>query len=300
MYKKFFGFNRSPFELSPDPHFLFATEKIKETLFSICYAIAQRKGYVVLTGEVGTGKTLMTRCLLDLLKWQQVKFSNIFNPRLSPYDFLHFVVRDLGIEVTEPTTANLLHELYKFLLAEAEKGLTTVLVIDEAQQLSMDVLEEVRLLTNLETTQQKLLQIILVGQPELDAKLDSYELRQLKQRISIRCRLEPLNENDIRVYIERRLKLAGGDEVLSIFPPQTVSAIFRYSFGFPRVVNSLCDQGLLVAYALRSKTVSVEMIDEIAKYLRLQPTPSLVEQERPRTAVVGGQQVAGKSLHQMV
>jgi len=143
MYKDFFGLKRSPFELSPDPYFVLPTAKIKDTLFSIYYAIAQRKGFVVLTGEVGTGKTLMIRCLLTLLKRQQVRFCNVFNPRLSPLDFLRFVVHDLGIDVAEPTKANLLQALYRFLLAQAEKGLTTVLVIDEAQQLPLSVLEEV-------------------------------------------------------------------------------------------------------------------------------------------------------------
>lgn len=301
MYKTFFGLKRSPFELSPDPYFVFPTEKIKETLFSVYYAIAQRKGFVVVTGEVGTGKTLMMRCLLDLLKRQQVRFSNVFNPRLSPLDFLRYVTHDLGINVPEPTKANLLQALYRFLLAEVAKGLTTVLVIDEAQQLPLSVLEEVRLLTNLETTQQKLLQIILVGQPELDARLDSYELRQLKQRIAVRCRLEPLRENEVRTYVERRLQLAGANGyVQTLFPPETLSAVYRYSFGVPRIINSLCDQGLLAAYARNTKVVSVEMIDEIATYLRLQPTPTLLGPEKTRSNGGAGQQAAAKSLLQMI
>ena len=300
MYKDFFGLKRSPFELSPDPYFVLPTAKIKDTLFSVYYAIAQRKGFVVLTGEVGTGKTLMVRCLLALLKRQQVRFCNVFNPRLSPLDFLRFVVHDLGIDVAESTKANLLQALYRFLLAQAEKGLTTVLVIDEAQQLPLSVLEEVRLLTNLETTQQKLLQIILVGQPELDAMLDSYELRQLKQRVAIRCRLQPLCESDVAVYVQRRLLLAGADGYPEIFPPETISAIFRYSFGLPRIINSLCDHGLLAAYARRSKVVSVDMINEIAAYLRLQPKPTLLAPERTRTNGNGGEQAAAKTLLQML
>jgi general secretion pathway protein A len=190
----------------------------------------------------------------------------------------------------------LLHALYQFLLAEAGKGLTTVIVIDEAQQLPLNVLEEVRLLTNLETAQQKLVQVVLVGQPELDAKLDSYELRQLKQRISIRCRLEPFGESDVRTYIDRRLQLAGANVYAqTIFPPDTVSAVYRYSFGVPRIINSLCDQGLLAAYARHSTVVTVDMIDEIATYLRLQPT--LLEPEKTASDSGASKQAAAKLLH---
>jgi general secretion pathway protein A len=298
MYKSFFGLKRNPFELSPDPFFVLVTEKMKEALFSLYYAIAQRKGFVVLTGEVGTGKTLMVQCLLLLLKQQKVRFSNVFNPRLSPLDFLHFVVRDLGIDVAEPTKANLLHALCRFVLAEAEKGLTTVLIIDEAQQLPTSVMEELRLLTNLETTQHKLLQVILIGQPELDVKLDSYELRQLKQRIAVRCRLEPLCENDVRLYMEHRLQLAGLSGHSSIFPSETVSAIFRYSSGLPRIVNTLCDQGLLAAFARGSQVVLPEIIDEIAAYFRLQPIPTLVEPDRSRNGGNVGQPITAKSFVQ--
>src|SRR5437660_10854276 len=149
MYRDFFGLKRNPFELSPDPYFLLPTDKMKEALFSVHYAIAERKGFVVVSGEVGTGKTLMVRCLLDLLKRQHIQFANVFNPRLAPIDFLRFVVNDLGITVAESTKANLLLGLYRFLLTQLEKKLTTVLVVDEAHELSLSVLEEIRLITNL-------------------------------------------------------------------------------------------------------------------------------------------------------
>jgi general secretion pathway protein A len=298
MYTKFFGLERNPFELSPDPHFIFATEKIKETLVAIHYAIAQRKGFVVLTGEVGTGKTLMMRWLFDVLKHHHIPFANVFNPRLTALNFLHYVVQDLGITVSEPTKAGLLQALYKFLLAQVQKGLTTVVVIDEAQQLPAIVLEEIRLLTNLETTKQKLVQIILAGQPELDVKLDSYELRQLKQRIAVRCRLEPLSRHEIPNYIERRLELAGSKtSAEAIFPIHTVEAIYRHSSGIPRVINSLCDQALLVAYARGSKLVTTYMVDEVADYFRLQPTSTLQELEkRPANGVASQQQIARSIL----
>ena len=172
-----------------------------------------------MTGEVGTGKTLVLRCLVELWEREQIPFAYFIGPRLSTMDFLSYITFELGITVAEPSKGKLLRALYGFLLAQFEKGLTTVLIIDEAHQMPRSVLEEIRLLTNFETAQQKLLQIVLVGQPELDKKLDSVELRSLKQRIAVRCRLEPLREEEVRSYIERRLELAGaGAQAAAIFP----------------------------------------------------------------------------------
>src|SRR5712691_88798 len=190
MYKKFYGLKRNPFEMSPHPYFFFLTEQHNEALAAIYYGIARRKGFVVMTGEVGTGKTLLVRYLLELLNRQQVAFANVFNPLLSGIDFLRYIAGDLGLKLDNQSKSSLLLELNNFLIARHRKGLPTVLVVDEAQHLFPEVLEEIRLLTNLETSQQKLLQILLVGQPELDQKLDSHELRQLKQRIALRCHLE--------------------------------------------------------------------------------------------------------------
>jgi general secretion pathway protein A len=278
MYNGFFGFERSPFELSPDPHFFFPLDKSKEALASIYYALCQRKGFVVMTGEVGTGKTLLIRCLMELLKRQQIPFANVFNPRLSDIDFLTYVSFDLGIKVTDRSKSSLLRGLYSFLLVQLQKGLTTVLVVDEAHQMPLEVLEEIRLLTNLETSQQKLIQILLVGQPEFESRLDSFDLRQLKQRIAVRCRLEPYTIVETRQYVERRLARAGaGPTARSIFPLDTVESIQRYSLGIPRLINSICDQALVAAYARQMRTVPVELIDEVASYFRLQPVPELVE-----------------------
>src|SRR5688572_933195 len=197
MYNDFFKLNSSPFELSPDPSFLFASEKSKDALASISYAVSRRKGFVVMTGEVGTGKTMILRCLFELWERERVPFAYFIGPRLSTMDFLKYIAFELGIEVAEPTKGNLLRALYGFLLAQFENDLTTVLVIDEAHQISQSVLEEIRLLANFETAQQKLLQIVLAGQPELDKKLDSMELRSLKQRIAVRCNLEPLGAEEV-------------------------------------------------------------------------------------------------------
>jgi general secretion pathway protein A len=272
MYKAFFGLNRNPFELSPDPSFMCPLGRSQEAVASIYHAILRRKGFVVLTGEVGTGKTLAVRYLCQLWKDRRIPFANIIGPRLSVTDFLNYVAFDLGIKVAQPSKGNLLLALYEFLLAQFEKGLTTVLIIDEAHQTTLAVLEEIRRLSNFETAQEKLLQILLVGQPELDKKLDSFELRQLKQRIAIRCQLEPLCEEETHRYIEHRLRLAGAHSPADvIFPAATVSAIYRYSSGIPRLVNSICEQALVAAYARQVIVVPVGIIDEVAAYFRLLP-----------------------------
>lgn len=274
MYKEFFALKRSPFELSPDPFFLFSSDQSREALASISYAVAQRKGFVVMTGEVGTGKTLILRCLFELWEREQVPFAYFIGPKLSTMDFLKYIAFELGIKVPDPTKGNLLRALYGFLLAQFEKDLTTVLIIDEAHQIPPSVLEEVRLLANFETAEQKLLQILLVGQPELDEKLNSVDLRSLKQRIAVRCHLEPLRGEHVRRYIERRLELAGaGPEAATIFPAAATKAIESYSLGIPRLINSICDQALVAACARRIRVVPVEIIDEVASRFRLAPAP---------------------------
>jgi len=298
MYKKFFGLERNPFDLSPDPYFVFPTDRTKETLAAVYYAVARRKGFVVLTGEVGTGKTLMVRCLLKLWKRQQVAFSNVFNPKLSSLDFLRFIAHDLGLKVTEGSKGNVLAALYQFLLGQAQKGSTTVLIVDEAHQLSMNAMEEIRLLTNLETTQQKLVQIILVGQPELDRKLDSFELRQLKQRIAVRCQLEPPSGQETATYIERRLRLSGaGERATAIIPVQVVEAIYRYSQGIPRSINAICEQSLIAAFARGCTAITPEIIEEVASYFRLHGE---VQPLRPALASTANSQTMASALLQLV
>jgi general secretion pathway protein A len=284
MYKAFFGLNANPFELSPDPFFMVSSEKSKEALASISVAVGRRKGFVVMTGEVGTGKTLVLRSLFELWEREQIPFAYFIGPRLSTVDFLSYINFELGIKVDVPTKGNLLRALYGFLLAQFEKGLTTVLIIDEAHQIPRSVLEEIRLLTNFETSQQKLIQIILAGQPELDKKLDSPELRSLKQRIAVRCTLEPLRPEEIRNYVERRLVLAGADPetAASIFPVDTVKAIYRYSQGIQRLINNICDQALIAACTCQIRVVPVELIDQIASRFRLEPAP---DPKRARTSV---------------
>ena len=282
MYENFFGLKRSPFEISPDPHFLFPTSHHTEALAAIYFGICRRKGFVVITGEVGTGKTLLVRCLLDLLHRQQIAFANVFNAQLSDVDFLRYIAGDLGLKLRGQSKSELLLELNHFLIQRHHKGQTTVLVVDEAQNLSAAVLEEIRLLTNLETSQQKLLQILLVGQPELEEKLESHELRQLKQRIALRCRLKPLTQEETQRYIACRLRQAGADERAdSIFPSGASMAIHRCSNGIPRLVNTICENALISAFSVRSMTVTPEMIKEIATEFRLDPASTSITKGAP-------------------
>lgn len=271
MYKAFYNLTRNPFEITPDPSFLFPTKKHNEALASLYYGVRRHKGFVVLTGEVGTGKTLLLRCLLQLLKRNNdVVYAYVFNGRLSSAEFLQYVAGDLGLPVSNKNKAELLLELSNYVIDRGRKNLTTVLVVDEAHQLSTEILEEIRLLTNLETTQAKLLQILLVGQPELDEKLDSFDLRQLKQRIAFRSRLVNLDLSETRGYIERRLQLAGANSHASVlFPPQTIAAVYRATGGSPRLINTVCENALIAAYSKQLQSVSPEIVEEIAAEFRL-------------------------------
>jgi general secretion pathway protein A len=272
MYKRFFSLSRNPFDISPDPYFLFPTHRYKDALASIYYGIRRRKGFAVMTGEVGTGKTLLVRCLLEVLDRQQISFANVFNPLLSSTEFLRYVAGDLGLKPQDNSKCSLLPTLNELLIARYRKGLSTVLIVDEAQHLQPEVLEEIRLLTNLETSQEKLLQILLVGQPELEERLDSPELRQLKQRIALRCRLEALDEAETKEYIVQRLRRAGmatGAE--GVFPADTVSAVYQFSHGIPRLINTLCENALMAAFAQQTKSVSPHMVREVSVEFRLDP-----------------------------
>jgi general secretion pathway protein A len=270
MYKSFFNLQRNPFEITPDPAFMFPTQRHNEALAALYYGVQRRKGFVVMTGEVGTGKTLVVRCLLELLNRQSVTYAYVFNSRLCPEEFLRYVSGDLGIPGTGKSKGELLLDLSAYLVSRYQRKLTTVLVVDEAHHLTSEVLEEIRLLTNLETADQKLLQILLVGQPELDHKLDSVELRQLKQRIAWRSHLDPLTGEETAGYIHRRMRIAGANSHAgSIFPRETIETIYRHARGIPRLINTVCENVLINAYARQSRTVTPSMVEEAAYDLRL-------------------------------
>jgi general secretion pathway protein A len=269
MYKSFYNLQRNPFEITPDPSFLFPTTRHNEALASLYYGVTSHRGFVVLTGEVGTGKTLILRSLLGLLQRRDIAFALIFNPTLSPIEFMRYIARDFGLPVAGKAKDELIHVLNGFLLQRHEKKLTTILVVDEAHHLSEEILEEVRLLTNLETSQQKLLQIVLAGQPELDEKLDSQGLRQLKQRIALRCYLAPLSLAETRAYMSSRLKIAGATGANQIFTGPAIEAVFGQSRGIPRLINTICENALLAGYAKHAATVTSEIIDDVAHDLRL-------------------------------
>jgi type II secretory pathway predicted ATPase ExeA len=271
MYKKFYGLTRNPFGVSPDPYFFYPTPRHTEALANLAYGVLRRRGFVVVTGEVGTGKTLLVRCLLEALTRNKIAFAYVYNPVVSVSEFLSHVIADLGLlPLTGRTKTEALTRLNNYLLERSRQDLTTALVVDEAQLLSWELLEEIRLLTNLETTKHKLLQIVLVGQPEFEEKLDSQQLRQLKQRIGLRCSLKPLEIKELQGYIHQRLELSGANShAASIFPDETIALIQKFSRGIPRLVNTLCENSLLLGFGHNQHQITPEIVQEVAGDLHL-------------------------------
>jgi general secretion pathway protein A len=269
VYRAFFGFKDDPFSLSPDPTFLYRSEQHEEALSNLIYGVQGRKGFIVLTGEIGTGKTTMLECLRDYLAKQRVEFAFVFNSRINSAEFLEMVAWDFDLKCDRKSKPEILAALNDMLVVEAEKGSTAVLIVDETHNLEWDVLEEIRLLGNLENRRGKLLQIILAGQPELDRKLDAPNLRNLKQRIVLRYNLSPFNEQDTAKYIDSRFSTAGVPNQ-TVFPPDLVHEIHRRSQGIPRLINAICDNLLLTAFADASRVATSEMLDEVSEDMRLE------------------------------
>ena len=274
MYKTFFGLQANPFGISPDPRFLYMMPHTREALANLEYGISSRKGFIVLTGEVGTGKTTLLNRALASFEASRVHTSFVFNPRLETLDLFEFILSDFGIPIVNRTKSSMLIQLNRWLIERFREGETCVVVIDEAQNLSLDLLEEVRLLTNLETGSQKLLQIILSGQPELEDKLRQPVVRQLRQRISLWCRTQALTQAETARYITERLRIAGTTE--TIFPPDTVIAIHRVSRGIPRIINLLCEHSLMVAYADQERQIPPAIVAYVAEDQGLDAQPFLV------------------------
>jgi general secretion pathway protein A len=268
MYNAFFGFEENPFSLSPDPAFLYRSPQHEEALANLIYGVQSRKGFIVLTGEVGTGKTTMLECLRDYLEAQRVEFAFVFNSRVTPEQFFEMIAYDLDLRCQRTSKTEVLIALNDLLLQQAHHGRTTVLIIDEAHNLEWEVLEEIRMLGNLENRRGKLIQVILAGQPELDRKLDAPNLRQLKQRIVLRCSLDPFTEEQTTEYILSRLAKAGMPEQ-TVFPLEVLSEVHARSQGIPRIINAICDNLLLTAFAMESRVATLHMLDEVCQDMRL-------------------------------
>ncbi|HWN74487.1 MAG TPA: AAA family ATPase [Candidatus Udaeobacter sp.] len=268
MYKSFYGLKENPFNVNPDPRFLFLTKQIEEALTGLMYGIQTRKGFITLTGEVGTGKTTLINRLLDWLHHRRARTAFLFNSRMNSSQLFDFILAEFDIPCESKSKSQQLLKLNHWLLERYRDGETVVLIIDEAQNLTYPVLEEIRLLTNLETSTEKLLQIVLSGQPELEEKLKLPQLRQLRQRIMLRCRTTPLSEEQTREYIAERLRIAGasGDPIFSI---KTIETIHVYSLGIPRVINLLCEHSLVNGFVEQQRPIQPKIVEEVAHEFQL-------------------------------
>jgi general secretion pathway protein A len=258
MYTAFYGLREKPFALSPDPRFLFLAASHREALAHVLYGVEQGEGFIAVTGEVGTGKTTLCRTLLERLG-RDTEVAFVFNPKLSGEDLLRAINHEFGLITEGRTRAELSDQLNEFLLEQKRAGRRVLLIVDEAQNLAAETLEEIRLLSNLETSTSKLIQILLFGQPELDDKLDSNELRQLRQRISVRWSLGALSSAESREYVRHRLRIAAEHDP-EIFSARALAEVHRRARGIPRLVNLLCDRALLAGYAAGERRVGPEQV----------------------------------------
>jgi general secretion pathway protein A len=259
MYCEFYGFREKPFNITPNPRFIFLSKNHREAFAHLLYGIDNHAGFIKLTGEVGTGKTTVLRTLFEQLDERGHRTALIFNPFLTAQELVRSINQEFGIPWEGLNNSELLHALNRFLLNENAAGRTVVLVIDEAQNLEPQVLEQIRLISNLETKTDKLIQIVLAGQPELGQLLARSELRQLSQRITVSYHLTPLDYDDTKSYIEHRLEVAG-DWRAATFTPQAFKQVFGFSGGVPRLINILCDRALLFGYLEESKEISGRMV----------------------------------------
>ncbi len=269
MYLDFFQLQEFPFSITPDPKYLYLTVNHRAAFDHLLYGITQRRGFIELTGEVGCGKSTLCRAVLEQLGGQ-IRSALILNPCLNGLQLLRAILVDLGITAPRQDRFSLLQALNAFLLEQAAAGTIVALIIDEAQELPRRTMEEVRLLSNLETVQQKLIQIVLAGQPELKERLDDPALRQLRQRITVRYHIPPLALEDIGGYINHRLRTAGAPPEL-LFTPEAVAAVGRYARGVPRLINSLCDYALMAGYAANSRTIDAAAVARAEAQLEGRP-----------------------------
>jgi type II secretory pathway predicted ATPase ExeA len=281
MYKSFFKLKENPFNVNPDPRYLYLTKEIEEALTGLMYGIQTRKGFITLTGEVGTGKTTLVNRLLDWLHHKRAKTAFLFNSRMNTNQLFDFILAEFDIVCDSKSKSQQLLRLNHWLLDRYRAGETVVLIIDEAQNLTYPVLEEIRLLTNLETATDKLLQIVLSGQPELEEKLRLPQLRQLRQRIMLRCKTSAFTKEQTHEYIAERLRIAGAD-AQPIFSPEAMDAVYFYSLGIPRVINLLCEHSLVNAYVEQQRPVMPKTVAEVASEFQLDEVSPIAPNGAPR------------------
>ncbi len=266
MYNDFYKLKENPFNITSDPSFFFASSRHEEAFEHLVYGIQSRKGIIVVTGEIGTGKTTLCRTLLNRLD-DKIKTALILNPSFSDLQLLQMIINDLGIQCDKKNKLDLVGAISLFLVEESSKGNNVAVIIDECQNLNVRQLEQIRLLSNLETEKEKLLQIILVGQPELAEKLQNPALRQLTQRVTVRYHILPLQKEEVHAYINHRLKIAGANPTLC-FTPKAIDAIYNYSKGTPRVINILCDRALLAGFVRETFSIDEQLIHDSAKEIQ--------------------------------
>jgi general secretion pathway protein A len=309
MYNSYFGFSVSPFSVTPDPSFFYTNPVYQEAYANLRYGIEAKKGFIVITGEVGTGKTTLLRKLMMHNLEGTIHTVFVFNTYLDFTELLQVIHYDLGLGAKEANKVKLLQELNEYLITQLKQAHIVSVLVDEAQNLSDEALEGLRLLSNLETDREKLIQIVLMGQPELQARLDQPSLRQLKQRVALQCRLVPLEDNEVCSYIDFRLRAAGYNGK-HLFYPDAYRQIAFYSKGIPRLVNIICDNALLCAYARSQKTISADLINEAARDLRLglevepiqaPPTPGVfVSKSEPEPPISAANEVPQHRVRRMV
>ena len=265
MYEHFYGLKEKPFNVTSDPSFLFLSRRHKEAFSHLIYGIKERKGFLEITGEIGAGKTTLCKALLNHLD-KHTKTALILNPDLSKFQLLKSIIQDLGIEIKKNSRMTLVAQLNEFLIQQLSSGNNVVLIIDEAQNLRPSLLEQIRLLSNLETEKDKLLQIILVGQPQLRQKLRSANLEQLRQRISVRYHIQPLDKDEVLNYIKHRISVVGTANCVK-FNPAAIEEIYQYTKGIPRLINILCDKALLAGFVKETKLIDEYIIKECIEEL---------------------------------
>lgn len=268
MYKSFFGLKDNPFDVNPNPKYLVPTKQVEEALTALMYGIESRKGFITLVGEVGTGKTTLINRLLNWLRTRRTRTAFLFNSRINSRQLFDFILAEFEITCDIRDKSQQLLKLNKWLLERYRTGENAVLIMDEAQNLSQPVLEEIRLLTNLETSSEKLLQIVLAGQPELEEKLKLPQLRQLRQRVMLQCKTSPLTKEQTVDYILDRLRIAGaGDE--PIFSMKAMETVHLYSLGIPRVANLLCEHSLVNAFIQNQRPIEPKTVEDVAREFHL-------------------------------